>query len=66
MHHILVLGAGKSATILIESLLEEAHEHDWYVHVADVQLETAQKRSRATGDQQPIAWSQGNRGSSTN
>ena len=49
MHHILVLGAGKSATILIESLLEDAHEQNWYVHVADVRLDTAEKKVAGYG-----------------
>lgn len=49
MHHILVLGAGKSATILIESLLEDAHQQNWYVHVADVQLEMAEKKIAGYG-----------------
>jgi saccharopine dehydrogenase (NADP+, L-glutamate forming) len=44
MHHILVLGAGKSATTLIESLLQDAYHQNWYVHVADVQLDVAEKK----------------------
>jgi saccharopine dehydrogenase (NADP+, L-glutamate forming) len=44
MQDILVLGAGKSATILIETLLADAGEQDWFVHVADVQLEVAEKK----------------------
>jgi saccharopine dehydrogenase (NADP+, L-glutamate forming) len=41
MQDILILGAGKSATILIESLLEDAVARNWFVHVADVQEEMA-------------------------
>ncbi|HLO80584.1 MAG TPA: saccharopine dehydrogenase C-terminal domain-containing protein [Chitinophagaceae bacterium] len=44
MQHILILGAGKSASILIETLLQEAQEHDWFVHLADVELATAEKK----------------------
>ena len=44
MQHILILGAGKSATILIETLLADALEQDWFVHVADVQVEVAEKK----------------------
>lgn len=35
MQKILILGAGKSATVLIEFLLEQAERHDLFVSVAD-------------------------------
>lgn len=35
MHHILILGAGRSATVLIQQLLNDAMLHDWMIHVAD-------------------------------
>lgn len=41
MKHVLVLGAGKSATVLIEYLLSEAGRCDWHVHVADQNPELA-------------------------
>ena len=44
MKRILVLGAGKSAPYLIHWLLEQAQEHDWFVTVGDVDLETARQR----------------------
>jgi saccharopine dehydrogenase (NADP+, L-glutamate forming) len=44
MQDILILGAGKSATILIETLLEEAIENNWFIHVADVQVAVAEKK----------------------
>lgn len=44
MQDVLVLGAGKSATILIETLLNDAGVYDWSVHVADVQVELAKKK----------------------
>jgi saccharopine dehydrogenase-like NADP-dependent oxidoreductase len=39
MQQILILGAGKSATILIQTLLHEAEQRDLYIHVADVSEE---------------------------
>jgi saccharopine dehydrogenase-like NADP-dependent oxidoreductase len=44
MQNILILGAGKSATILIETLLEDAQEQDWFIHVGDIQEEVAKKK----------------------
>ena len=41
MRHILILGAGRSATVLIQTLFEEAFEQDWMVHVADADLQLA-------------------------
>lgn len=41
MKHVLVLGAGKSATVLIEYLLSEAGRGDWHVHVADLDPQLA-------------------------
>lgn len=41
MKHILVLGAGKSSTALIEYLLTQSTEQDWHIHVADVQIISA-------------------------
>ena len=37
MHHknILLFGAGKSATVLIDYLIEVAGEHNWLLTVAD-------------------------------
>jgi saccharopine dehydrogenase-like NADP-dependent oxidoreductase len=41
MKHVLVLGAGKSATALIDYLLSEAGRFDWHVHVADLDQKLA-------------------------
>lgn len=41
MRHILILGAGKSATVLIKALLKDAHQEDWMLHVADGMLSAA-------------------------
>ena len=54
MKHILVLGAGKSSTSLIEYLLANAMQQDWYVHVADVQIEVA--RSKTGNDPRAIVY----------
>ncbi len=39
MHTILLFGAGKSATVLIDYLIAEAPQNDWHVVVADVSRE---------------------------
>lgn len=44
MNKILVLGAGRSATALINYLLDEACKNTWYVTVADSNLEAAQQK----------------------
>ena len=46
MQNILVLGAGQSATFLIQYLLDHAVDHDWYVTVGDCDGELA---ARAVG-----------------
>jgi saccharopine dehydrogenase-like NADP-dependent oxidoreductase len=52
MNRILILGAGRSATSLINYLLAAAEENDWHVTVADYALQLAEekvmKHSRAT------------------
>ncbi len=44
MQRILVIGAGKSTSVLIEYLLEQAEALDWGVTVADRDLELAKER----------------------
>jgi len=44
MKRILVIGAGKSATVLIQYLLEQAASSDWHVRVADLDVELARTR----------------------
>ena len=44
MHQILLLGAGRSASTLISYLLSEAKSNNWFVTVADQQLEIAQQK----------------------
>src|SRR5213076_2672514 len=43
--HILVFGAGKSATCLIDYLIKEAGNNNWLVTVADNDLATAQSKA---------------------
>ena len=40
MKQVLVIGAGRSATSLINYLLEKAEIYNWHITVADASLET--------------------------
>lgn len=44
MQRIFVIGAGKSSTVLIKYLLDQAEEQDWMVTVGDLSLELAQSK----------------------
>ncbi len=44
MRNILVIGAGRSSTILIEYLLDAAKKYGWFVTVADAKPELAAKK----------------------
>lgn len=44
MKHILVIGAGQSAPYLINYLLNQAQEHDWFVTVGDKNVQLARQR----------------------
>jgi saccharopine dehydrogenase-like NADP-dependent oxidoreductase len=44
MKRVLVIGAGKSSTVLISYLLSQADEHDWQVRVADLDPDLARSR----------------------
>lgn len=48
MKDILILGAGKSASVLIEYMIEESAFNDWHVHVADVNPDTAANKTRGS------------------
>ena len=41
MQHILILGAGLSASSLIKYLLEKSEKYDWQIRLGDLSLETA-------------------------
>lgn len=45
MTKILIIGAGRSATSLIEYLLDNAKNHDWKITVSDVDLKLAQTKT---------------------
>ena len=44
MKHILILGAGRSASTLIRYLLEEGSKHDWQITLGDINLPLAQQK----------------------
>lgn len=44
MRCILVLGAGRSSSCLIDYLLNEAEQHDWHIVVGDLSIEAARER----------------------
>lgn len=46
MKNILLLGAGKSATVLIDYLLQEADTEDWYVVVADTNKDLIEEKTK--------------------
>jgi saccharopine dehydrogenase-like NADP-dependent oxidoreductase len=46
LKNILLLGAGKSATVLIDYLLQEADTEDWYVIVADANKDIIEEKTK--------------------
>ncbi len=44
MKHIVLFGAGKSATVLIDYLLEHAKGEDWFLHLVDADLALAEAK----------------------
>ncbi len=44
MNNILIIGAGRSATVLIKYVLEKAKQHNWYVTVADSNPQLAEQK----------------------
>jgi saccharopine dehydrogenase-like NADP-dependent oxidoreductase len=44
MNRILILGAGRSSSALIDYLLQNAQQHDWFVTVGDQSLEAAKEK----------------------
>jgi len=44
MHNVLIIGAGRSATILIRYLLEQAKTYNFYLTVGDADLELARQK----------------------
>ncbi|MBO3697843.1 saccharopine dehydrogenase family protein [Roseivirga sp. E12] len=56
MNHILVLGAGRSATSLISYLLKEATVKGWKVTVADYALQLAQEKVNGHANGEAVAF----------
>jgi saccharopine dehydrogenase-like NADP-dependent oxidoreductase len=56
MKKILLFGAGKSATVLIDYLLKEAPEQNWQLLLVDANLELARKKIGFSGSGQAIAF----------
>lgn len=44
MQNLLIIGAGRSATALIGYILDAARQHNFFVTIADADLETAQRK----------------------
>lgn len=44
MKNLLIIGAGRSATALINYILEQARQHDFFITVADADLELARRK----------------------
>jgi len=44
MKNLLIIGAGRSATALINYILEQARQHDFFITVADADIELAQRK----------------------
>lgn len=44
MKNLLIIGAGRSATALINYILEQARQHDFFITVADSDIELAQRK----------------------
>lgn len=55
MKHILVFGAGKSATCLIDYLLKETAAHQWALTVVDGNLELAASKVAGAAHARPVA-----------
>jgi saccharopine dehydrogenase-like NADP-dependent oxidoreductase len=46
MKKILVIGAGRSSSVLIDYLIENAADEDWFVTVADANIELAESKTQ--------------------
>ncbi|MCH5598699.1 saccharopine dehydrogenase NADP-binding domain-containing protein [Niabella ginsengisoli] len=43
-HHILIFGAGRSATVLISHLISQSAKNDWLVTVVDADIQLARSK----------------------
>lgn len=44
MKNVLILGAGKSSTVLIDYMLNHAQQFDWHITVGDINIEIAKQK----------------------
>src|SRR5687768_5153690 len=56
MKKILLFGAGKSATVLIDYLLQNASAEDWHVVVVDAQLQLAKEKIAGSSYGTPLSF----------
>ncbi|AXG73466.1 saccharopine dehydrogenase [Flavobacterium arcticum] len=56
MRHVLIIGAGRSATSLIEYLLQKSETEDLHITIADLSIELAQKKTKNHPRATPIAF----------
>jgi saccharopine dehydrogenase-like NADP-dependent oxidoreductase len=47
MNRILILGAGRSSSALIDYLLQNAQQHDWFITIGDQLLEASKEKAAA-------------------
>lgn len=55
MKKVLLIGAGRSATVLIDYLLNHAAENNWEITVGDLSLEVAQEKTKGHAHGRAIA-----------
>jgi saccharopine dehydrogenase-like NADP-dependent oxidoreductase len=56
MKNILVLGAGRSSTVLIKYLFDNAAANDWIITVADVSIELSKQKTKGYSGARAIAF----------
>lgn len=56
MKQVLVIGAGRSSTYLIDYLLQHAEIQNWRITIADLQLDWAEKRAAGHPNARPISF----------
>ena len=56
MRHILIIGAGRSATSLIEYLLQKSESENLHITIADLSIELAQKKTKDHPRATPVAF----------
>src|SRR5690349_4220651 len=55
MKNIVVIGAGKSSTVLIEYLIKQTAENDWQLTVADSNLDLAMSKTSSAPQAKALA-----------